>query len=197
MLALRAKTIQGWKLHLRSDKSLDDLARMFSVVIRSWINYYSAYYKSALYSILRQIDRKLGLWATRKFRRRRHHRRQAISGQMASYRSVCAENRTCLRIGICCMGGLDRESRTSGGVHVRFRERLGGSSPGRLDNESGIRLDPQDIANKGSPRESGMDAVAFRRGFRMAQYLISRIFGDDGVSPFQGLLRVHGLQRAS
>ncbi len=36
-----------------------------------------AYYKSAMYGSLRQIDRKLALWATRKFKRLRGHRRQA------------------------------------------------------------------------------------------------------------------------
>jgi RNA-directed DNA polymerase len=69
--------VRSWKLPLRSDKDLDDLARMFNAVIRGWVNYYSAYYKSALYPTLRHIDRKLVLWATRKFKRLRGHRRRA------------------------------------------------------------------------------------------------------------------------
>lgn len=69
--------VRGWKLHLRSDKSLDDLARMFNAVIRGWVGYYSAFYKSALYPTLRHLDRKLVLWATRKFKRLRGHRRRA------------------------------------------------------------------------------------------------------------------------
>lgn len=69
--------VRSWKLHLRSDKTLEDLARMFNAVIRGWVNYYSAYYKSALYGTLRQIDRKLAMWATRKFKRLRGHRRRA------------------------------------------------------------------------------------------------------------------------
>lgn len=71
------QTIRGWRLQVRSDKALDDLARMFNAVIRGWINYYGAFYKSALYPTLRHIDRKLVLWATRKFKRLRHHRRRA------------------------------------------------------------------------------------------------------------------------
>lgn len=71
------QTVRSWKLHLRSDKALDDLARMFNAVIRGWVNYYGAYYKSALYPTLKQIDRKLSLWATRKFKRLKHHRRRA------------------------------------------------------------------------------------------------------------------------
>jgi len=69
--------VRGWNLHLRSDKALDDLARMFNATIRGWVNYYGAFYKSALYPTLRQIDRKLVLWATRKFKRLRRHRRRA------------------------------------------------------------------------------------------------------------------------
>ncbi|HQD40448.1 MAG TPA: group II intron maturase-specific domain-containing protein [Bacillota bacterium] len=43
--------MEEWKLHLRSDKSLEDLARMFNPVIKGWISYYSSYYKSAFYQI--------------------------------------------------------------------------------------------------------------------------------------------------
>ncbi len=70
--------VRGWKLHLRSDKALDDLARMFNAVIHGWVNYYSAFYQSALYPTLRHIDRKLILWATRKFKRLKGHKRQAM-----------------------------------------------------------------------------------------------------------------------
>jgi group II intron reverse transcriptase/maturase len=69
--------IRGWKLPLRSDKTLEDLARMFDRQIRGWVNYYSAFYKSALYPTLRQLDRKLVLWASRKYKRLRGHRRRA------------------------------------------------------------------------------------------------------------------------
>ncbi len=69
--------IRRWKLHLRSDKSLEDLAWMFNAKIRGWINYYGRYYKSALYPILRNLDRRLAQWATRKYKRLRGHRRRA------------------------------------------------------------------------------------------------------------------------
>lgn len=69
--------IRSWALQNRSDKSLHDLAQMFNAKIRGWINYYGAFYKSALYPTLRQIDRKLALWLTRKHKRLRGHRRRA------------------------------------------------------------------------------------------------------------------------
>lgn len=69
--------MRQWALHLRSDKSLDDLARMFNPVLRGWINYYGSFYKSALYPTLQHFDRTLARWATRKYKRLRGHKRNA------------------------------------------------------------------------------------------------------------------------
>jgi len=69
--------IRSWNLCRRSDKALEDLAKMFNAKIRGWINYYGAYYKSQMYPTLRQIDRKLVLWATRKYKKLRGHKRRA------------------------------------------------------------------------------------------------------------------------
>ena len=71
--ALKAirQAIRRWSLQTRSDKALDDLARMFNPFIRGWINYYSHFYKSALYPTLRRIDAFLVRWARRKFKRLR------------------------------------------------------------------------------------------------------------------------------
>ena len=71
------QTVRSWSLHLRSDKALDDLARMFNCHIRGWIHYYGRYYKSALYPTLRHIDRILARWAHRKFKSLRRHRRRS------------------------------------------------------------------------------------------------------------------------
>jgi RNA-directed DNA polymerase len=70
------QTVRHWTLHQRSDKTLDDLARMFNNHIRGWINYYGRFYKSALYPTLRHIDRILARWAHRKFKSLRRHKRR-------------------------------------------------------------------------------------------------------------------------
>ena len=77
--ALKAirQAIRGWSLQTRSDKALDDLARMFNPYIRGWINYYSHFYKSALYPTLLRIDAALLRWARRKFKRLRQQPRGA------------------------------------------------------------------------------------------------------------------------
>jgi len=70
-------TMREWRLHLRSDKSLEDLARMFNPVVRGWSNYFKSYYKSAMYPTLRHLDNILARWAMRKYRKLRGHQRRA------------------------------------------------------------------------------------------------------------------------
>jgi RNA-directed DNA polymerase len=80
------RTMRRWRLHLRSDKSLDDLSRMFNPILRGWINYYGSYYKSALYLVFKTLNRTLARWATRKYKKLRRHRRRATHwlGRIAS-----------------------------------------------------------------------------------------------------------------
>ena len=79
------RTLRSWALHNRSDKSLDDLARMFNPILRGWIQYYGRFYKSALYPTLRHVNRILAHWARRKYKRLARHRRRAVHwlGQVA------------------------------------------------------------------------------------------------------------------
>jgi RNA-directed DNA polymerase len=74
--AIRAE-IRSWKLHLRSDKRIEDLSRMFNPKIRGWLQYYGRFYRSALYPPMRQLDRSLARWAYRKYKKLRGHRRRA------------------------------------------------------------------------------------------------------------------------
>jgi RNA-directed DNA polymerase len=70
-------TIRNWRIHLKPDKSIDDISRMFNPVIRGWINYYGRFYKSALYPVLRHMNRVLIHWTRRKYKRLSCHRRRA------------------------------------------------------------------------------------------------------------------------
>jgi len=71
--AMRA-TLRDWRIHRKSNKSLDDLSRMTGPMIRGWINYYGKYYKSALYPLFRWINRRLVRWVQQKYKRHRHQR---------------------------------------------------------------------------------------------------------------------------
>jgi len=61
--------MHGWKVHLRSDKSLEDISRMFNSILRGWINDYAKYYKSELYPVFRHFNLALVRWATRKYKK--------------------------------------------------------------------------------------------------------------------------------
>ena len=67
----------SWKIPLRSDKSLEDLSKMFNPVIRGWINYYGRYYPSAMYPTFRHVNSKLKKWANRKHKKLRGHKRRS------------------------------------------------------------------------------------------------------------------------
>jgi RNA-directed DNA polymerase len=69
--------VRSWKLQQRSDKAIEDLSRMFNPIVRGWLTYYGRYYRSALYSPMRQLDRDLTLWAAQKYKKLRRHLRRA------------------------------------------------------------------------------------------------------------------------
>jgi RNA-directed DNA polymerase len=69
--------IRNWRIHLKPGKSLEDLSRMLNPIIRGWIQYYGRFYKSALYSTMRHLNRALVHWVRRKYKRFHTHRRRA------------------------------------------------------------------------------------------------------------------------
>jgi len=70
-------TIRQWKLHRRTDKSIDELAQLFNPVLRGWINYYGSFYRSALYRTFKPLNNIIAQWATRKYKRLKRHKRLA------------------------------------------------------------------------------------------------------------------------
>ena len=72
--AVRAE-MRSWRVPLRSDKSLDDIARMFRAQLSGWLAYYGKFYPSGLYSTWRTFNRRLVRWAQKKYKRYRHQRK--------------------------------------------------------------------------------------------------------------------------
>ena len=70
--------IRSWNLQTRSDKSLTDLANMFNAKLQGYINYYSKFYKSAMYPLFQRLNVRLAHWVERKFKRCRRHKIRAI-----------------------------------------------------------------------------------------------------------------------
>lgn len=63
--------VRSWRLHLHTEVSETDLARLINPVVRGWMQYYGAFYRSALYPLLGRINAYLMRWIRKKYRRLR------------------------------------------------------------------------------------------------------------------------------
>jgi len=63
--------VRSWRLHRRTGHTFTDLARMINPIVRGWMNYYGAFYRSALYGLLTRINAYLMRWVRKKYRRYR------------------------------------------------------------------------------------------------------------------------------
>lgn len=75
------KEVKSWKLQLKSDKTLQDIANMFNSKIQGWINYYTHYYKTGINDVLRYINKCLIKWVRRKYKKR-NSRKRAVNWLM-------------------------------------------------------------------------------------------------------------------
>ena len=66
-----SEQIRRWRLHRRIGLTLADLARWINPVVRGWMQYYGAFYRSALYPLLSRINAYLMRWARKKYKRLR------------------------------------------------------------------------------------------------------------------------------
>lgn len=75
-----------WKIHLRTDISLQELAKIYNCIIRGWIQYYGKFYKSALQVIANYINHRLVKWARRKYLRLKEHKQKAYDWLVHVYK---------------------------------------------------------------------------------------------------------------
>lgn len=69
------KSICEWRMaRNRSNKDLEDLARLVNPTVRGWMNYYGKYYRSKCVQVLRHLNDALVVWVCRKYKR--FHRRE-------------------------------------------------------------------------------------------------------------------------
>ena len=61
--------VRAWALHRRTETSEADLARRINPIVRGWMNYYGAFYRSALYPLLARINAYLMRWLRKKHKR--------------------------------------------------------------------------------------------------------------------------------
>lgn len=61
--------VRAWRLHRRIGHTFADLARWVNPIVRGWMQYYGAFYRSALYPLLARINAYLVRWLRSKFKR--------------------------------------------------------------------------------------------------------------------------------
>jgi RNA-directed DNA polymerase len=63
--------VRSWRLHHRTGHTFADLARRINPIVRGWMQYYGAFYRSALYQLLSRINAYLVRWIRKKYKRLR------------------------------------------------------------------------------------------------------------------------------
>lgn len=67
--------MRGWHVHHRSDIELADIAKAMNPILRGWINYYGAFYKSALYPVFNRFNYTLIRWVKTKYKKLHGYRK--------------------------------------------------------------------------------------------------------------------------
>jgi RNA-directed DNA polymerase len=63
--------VKSWRLHTRTGHTMGEIARAINPVIRGWMQYCGAFYKTELYPLLRRINSYLVRWMRKKYKRLR------------------------------------------------------------------------------------------------------------------------------
>jgi RNA-directed DNA polymerase len=72
-----SEQIRRWRLHRWTGLSLTEIARQIKPVVRGWMQYYGAFYRSELYPLLSRINAYLMRWIRKKYKRLRSLTRAA------------------------------------------------------------------------------------------------------------------------
>jgi RNA-directed DNA polymerase len=61
--------VRRWRMHLRTDLELDEIAKWTRPFLSGWVRYYGRFYPSKLREGLRTIDAFIVRWVSRKYKR--------------------------------------------------------------------------------------------------------------------------------
>src|SRR5262249_21971145 len=75
-----SRKVASWRLHRRTNSTLDDLAEEVNPALRGWLNYFTAFYPSAVNPIGKRVDRHLMRWARWKYKRLKRSDDRARAG---------------------------------------------------------------------------------------------------------------------
>jgi RNA-directed DNA polymerase len=63
--------VRRWRLHRQIGLDVREVAKRINPIVRGWMQYYGAYYRSALFSLLQRINAYLMRWIRNKYKRLR------------------------------------------------------------------------------------------------------------------------------
>jgi RNA-directed DNA polymerase len=73
-----SREVRRWRMHRRTDLSLDELAQWINPIVRGWMNYYGRFYRTELHPLLQRINTYLMRWARKKYKRLHSFRRADV-----------------------------------------------------------------------------------------------------------------------
>ena len=77
--------VRSWRLHRHTGLSFGALARWINPIVRGWMQYYGAFYRSALYPLLTRINAYLMRWVRGKYRRFQGRRQFQLAWQRVTH----------------------------------------------------------------------------------------------------------------
>ena len=63
------RSMKSWKLHFRTNGSLEDIADSINPVLMGWFNYYGRFNKVSLSDVWKHLNWRLAKWLGRKYKR--------------------------------------------------------------------------------------------------------------------------------
>ncbi|MFF7458608.1 group II intron reverse transcriptase/maturase, partial [Kitasatospora sp. NPDC008115] len=82
-MKMMSARVRSWRLHQHVNLSETDLARWINPVVWGWMNYYGAFYRSALYPLLARINAYVMRWSQSKYKRLRGRKKAQIAWEQA------------------------------------------------------------------------------------------------------------------
>jgi RNA-directed DNA polymerase len=68
-LIAKGREVHRWRLDLRTNGTLADLAEAINPIVRGWMNYWGHFYRSQMIPLLQRINTYLVRWARKKYKR--------------------------------------------------------------------------------------------------------------------------------
>ncbi|MGW9031617.1 group II intron maturase-specific domain-containing protein [Streptomyces sp. NPDC055722] len=117
--------VRSWRLHHRTSLSEADLARWINPIVRGWMQYFGAFYASALYPLLERVNAYLMRWMRKKFKRLRGRKKAQTAWTQAAARRPKFFAHWAWTTHVPASGDQNDKSRMTRDRHVRICEGRG------------------------------------------------------------------------